>query len=158
MRENIIRSKQVSETNSYRDISESQSVSLKRIQLNKEELDQYLKQISSKDIKFLSMSGKITGEKATYSILIEETISETTVERKRKIQQPIKVRADLHIEDGIFLALSGEKMQPGKFYFVKALLNGEVVELPINVKRVVEGLSGLYQIVTDEDGDWGYNV
>lgn len=49
-------------------------------------------------------------------------------------------------------------MQPGDFFFEKVLVDGQIIEMPINVERVIDGVYGLYQIIYDEDGSWGYNV
>ena len=53
---------------------------------------------------------------------------------------------------------TGRKLKPGDFCFEKILINGELVEMPINVKTVIKGVGNLYQIITDEDGTWGYNI
>ena len=54
--------------------------------------------------------------------------------------------------------VTGRKLEPGDFFFEKVLMNGEFVDLPVNVKKVVNGVGNLYQIITDEDGTWGYNI
>lgn len=119
-------------------------MSLRHIQVDKQGLNAYLEEISNRDIKlkFISMSAKIFGKEGTYDILIEEAI-------------PSKVGVN---EEGVFVAFTGKKMQPGDFFFEKVLVDGQIIEMPINVERVIDGVYGLYQIIYDEDGSWGYNV
>lgn len=140
-------------------------MSLRHIQVDKQGLNAYLEDISNKDIKFISMSAKIFGKKGTYDILIEEAHSDSEIgvnlkglNVKKKLHEPAGIKASLHLEEGVFLALTGKKMQPGDFFFEKVLLDGRIIELPINVERVIDGVYGLYQIIYDEDGNWGYNV
>lgn len=140
-------------------------MSLRHIQVDKLGLEKYLKEIRSEDIKFISLSGKIIGNSATYDILIEEKHSPSEVgvnleglKVKKKLRKPAGIKAQLHMEEGVFLALTGKKMKPGDFFFGKVLLDGKVIELPINVERVIDGVHGLYQIIYDQDGSWGYNV
>lgn len=140
-------------------------MSLRHIQVDKQGLNAYLEDISNKDIKFISMSAKIFGKEGTYDILIEEAqlpskvgVNLEGLNVKRKLRESTGLKATIHLEEGVFLALTGKKMQPGDFFFEKVLLDRQIIEMPINVERVIDGVDGLYQIVIDRDGDWGYNV
>lgn len=140
-------------------------MSLRHIQLDKQGLNNYLQEMSSEDIKFFSMSAKIFGKEGTYDILIEEAqlpskvgVNIERVNVKKKLRESAGIKAELHLEKGVFLALTGKKMQPGDFFFEKVLLDRQIIEMPINVERVIDGVDGLYQIVIDKDGDFGYNV
>ena len=140
-------------------------ISLRYIQLDRKGLNDYLEEISCKDIQFISMSAKIFGKKGTYDILIEEPHSNSEIGAnleglnvKKKLRESTGVKATIQLEEGVFLALTGKKMQPGDFFFEKVLLDRQIIEMPINVERVIDGVDGLYQIVIDKDGDWGYNV
>ena len=137
-------------------------MSLRHIQVDKQGLNAYLEDISNKDIKFISMSAKIFGKEGTYDILIEEAQLPSKVgvnlEVRKKLREPVGIKAELHIEEGVFVAFTGKKMQPGDFFFEKVLVDGQIIEMPINVERVIDGVYGLYQIIYDEDGSWGYNV
>ena len=139
-------------------------MSLRHIQVDKQGLNAYLEEISNRDIKFISMSAKIFGKEGTYDILIEEAIpSKVGVNLEglnvwKKLREPVGIKAELHIEEGVFVAFTGKKMQPGDFFFEKVLVDGQIIEMPINVERVIDGVYGLYQIIYDEDGSWGYNV
>ena len=137
-------------------------MSLRHIQLDKQGLDTYLHEMIGKDIKFISLSAKIYGKNATYDILLKETQLPNKVTKpaelkvEDKLNKTVENKAKFELEEGVFLAFTGTKMQPGDFFFEKVLLDGEVVELPINVVKVVD--YGLYQIIYDSDGSWGYNV
>ncbi len=140
-------------------------MSLRHIQVDRKGLNDYLEEIGGKDIKFISMSAKIFGKEGTYDILIEEANSDSEIgvnlkglKVKKKLREPVGIKAEIHIEEGVFLALTGKKMQPGDFFFEKVLVDGQIIEMPINVERVIDGVYGLYQIIYDEDGSWGYNV
>ena len=137
-------------------------MSLRHIQVDKQGLNDYLEDISNKDIKFISMSAKIFGKEGIYDILIEEAHSDSEIgvnlEVRKKLREPVGIKAELHIEEGVFVAFTGKKMQPGDFFFEKVLVDGQIIEMPINVERVIDGVYGLYQIIYDEDGSWGYNV
>lgn len=140
-------------------------MSLRHIQVDRKGLNDYLEEIGGKDIKFISMSAKIFGKEGTYDILIEEAHSDSEIgvnlkglKVKKKLREPMGIKAEIHIEEGVFLALTGKKMQPGDFFFEKVLVDGQIIEMPINVERVIDGVYGLYQIIYDEDGSWGYNV
>lgn len=137
-------------------------MSLRHIQVDKQGLNAYLEDISNKDIKFISMSAKIFGKKGTYDILIEEARLDSEIavnlqglNVKKKLSG---IKATINLEEGVFIALTGKKMRPGDFFFETVLLDGQIIELPINVERVIDGVHGLYQIIYDEDGSWGYNV
>ena len=134
-------------------------MSLRHIQVDKQGLNDYLEDISNKDIKFISMSAKIFGKEGIYDILIEEAHSDSEIgvnlkglKVKKKLREPAGIKASLHLEEGVFLALTGKKMQPGDFFFEKVLVDGQIIEIPINVERVIDGVDGLYQIIYDEDG------
>lgn len=139
-------------------------MSLRHIQVDKQGLNAYLEEISNRDIKFISMSAKIFGKEGTYDILIEEAIPSKVgvnlegLNVRKKLREPVGIKAELHIEEGVFVAFTGKKMQPGDFFFEKVLVDGQIIEMPINVERVIDGVYGLYQIIYDEDGSWGYNV
>lgn len=140
-------------------------MSLRHIQVDKQGLNAYLEDISNKDIKFISMSAKIFGKKGTYDILIEEARLDSEIavnlqglNVKKKLREPSGIKATINLEEGVFIALTGKKMRPGDFFFETVLLDGQIIELPINVERVIDGVHGLYQIIYDEDGSWGYNV
>ena len=139
-------------------------MSLRNIQVDKQGLNAYLEEISNRDIKFISMSAKIFGKEGTYDILIEEAIPSKVgvnlegLNVRKKLREPVGIKAELHIEEGVFVAFTGKKMQPGDFFFEKVLVDGQIIEMPINVERVIDGVYGLYQIIYDEDGSWGYNV
>lgn len=139
-------------------------MSLRHIQADKQGLNAYLEEISNRDIKFISMSAKIFGKEGTYDILIEEAIPSKVgvnlegLNVRKKLREPVGIKAELHIEEGVFVAFTGKKMQPGDFFFEKVLVDGQIIEMPINVERVIDGVDGLYQIIYDEDGSWGYNV
>ena len=139
-------------------------MSLRHIQVDKHGLNAYLEEISNRDIKFISMSAKIFGKEGTYDILIEEAIPSKVgvnlegLNVRKKLREPVGIKAELHIEEGVFVAFTGKKMQPGDFFFEKVLVDGQIIEMPINVERVIDGVYGLYQIIYDEDGSWGYNV
>ena len=136
-------------------------MSLRHIQVDKQGLNAYLEEISNRDIKFISMSAKIFGKEGTYDILIEEAQLPSKVgvnNVRKKLREPVGIKAELHIEEGVFVAFTGKKMQPGDFFFEKVLVDGQIIEMPINVERVIDGVYGLYQIIYDEDGSWGYNV
>lgn len=141
-------------------------MSLRHIQVDKQGLNAYLEEISNRDIKlkFISMSAKIFGKEGTYDILIEEAIHSKVgvnlegLNVRKKLREPVGIKAELHIEEGVFVAFTGKKMQPGDFFFEKVLVDGQIIEMPINVERVIDGVYGLYQIIYDEDGSWGYNV
>lgn len=166
MREIVVRNGKVF----YKDELEPEIISkpemsLRHIQLDRKGLNDYLEKISGKDIQFISMSAKIFGKKGTYDILIEEAHSDSEIggnlqglNVKKKLREPTGIKATIHLEEGIFLALTGKKMNPGDFFFEKVLVDGQIIEMPINVERVIDGLHGLYQIIYDVDGDWGYNV
>lgn len=134
-------------------------MSLRHIQVDRKGLNDYLEEIGGKDIKFISMSAKIFGKESTYDILIEEANSDSEIgvklkglKVKKKLREPVGIKAEIHIEEGVFLALTGKKMQPGDFFFEKVLVDGQIIEMPINVERVIDGVYGLYQIIYDEDG------
>ena len=139
-------------------------MSLRHIQVDKQGLNAYLEEISNRDIKFISMSAKIFGKEGTYDILIEEAIPSKVgvnlegLNVRKKLRESTGLKAIIHLEEGVFLALTGKKMQPGDFFFEKVLLDRQIIEMPINVERVIDGVYGLYQIIYDEDGSWGYNV
>lgn len=140
-------------------------MSLRHIQVDKQGLMDYLNQISGKDVHFISMSAKIFGKKGTYDILIEEARLDSEIavnlqglNVKKKLREPSGIKATINLEEGVFIALTGKKMRPGDFFFETVLLDGQIIELPINVERVIDGVHGLYQIIYDEDGSWGYNV
>lgn len=139
-------------------------MSLRHIQVDKQGLNACLEEISNRDIKFISMSAKIFGKEGTYDILIEEAIPSKVgvnlegLNVRKKLREPVGIKAELHIEEGVFVAFTGKKMQPGDFFFEKVLVDGQIIEMPINVERVIDGVYGLYQIIYDEDGSWGYNV
>ena len=141
-------------------------MSLRHIQVDKQGLNDYLEDISNRDIKlkFISMSAKIFGKEGTYDILIEEAIPSKVgvnlegLNVRKKLRESTGLKAIIHLEEGVFLALTGKKMQPGDFFFEKVLLDRQIIEMPINVERVIDGVDDLYQIVIDRDGDWGYNV
>ena len=166
MREIVVRNGKVF----YKDELEPETISkpkisLRHIQLDRKGLNDYLEEISCKDIQFISMSAKIFGKKGTYDILIEEPHSNSKIGAnleglnvKKKLRESTGVKATIQLEEGVFLALTGKKMQPGDFFFEKVLLDRQIIEMPINVERVIDGVDGLYQIVIDKDGDWGYNV
>lgn len=141
------------------------NMSLRHIQVDKQGLMDYLNQISGKDVHFISMSAKIFGKKGTYDILIEEARLDSEIavnlqglNVKKKLREPSGIKATINLEEGVFIALTGKKMRPGDFFFETVLLDGQIIELPINVERVIDGVHGLYQIIYDEDGSWGYNV
>lgn len=154
----------------YKDELEPETISkpemsLRHVQLDRKGLNEYLEEISGKDLKFISMSAKIFGKEGTYDILIEEAqlpskvgVNLEGLNVKKKLRESTGLKATIHLEEGVFLALTGKKMQPGDFFFEKVLLDRQIIEMPINVERVIDGLDGLYQIVIDRDGDWGYNV
>ena len=81
---------------------------------------------------------------------------------RKKLREPVGIKAELHIEEGVFVAFTGKKMQPGDFFFEKVLVDGQIIEMPINVERASTAAEQprtiLYQIIYDEDGSWGYNV
>lgn len=140
-------------------------MSLRHIQVDKQGLNAYLEEISNRDIKFISMSAKIFGKEGTYDILIEQPqipskvgVNLEGLNVRKKLREPVGIKAELHIEEGVFVAFTGKKMQPGDFFFEKVLVDGQIIEMPINVERVIDGVYGLYQIIYDEDGSWGYNV
>lgn len=140
-------------------------MSLRHIQVDKQGLNAYLEEISNRDIKFISMSAKIFGKEGTYDILIEQPqipskvgVNLEGLNVRKKLREPVGIKAELHIEEGVFVAFTGKKMQPGDFFFEKVLVDGQIIEMPINVERVIDGVDGLYQIIYDEDGSWGYNV
>lgn len=145
--------------------SKPEKQNLRHIQVDRNGLDNFLKEVSLRhmNIRFISLSAKIFGKNATYDILIEEAYSTSEIgknlkETNNKVDPPKGIKAKILIEEGVFISFTGKKLKPGDFFFEKVLLDGRIIELPINVERVIDGVDGLYQIVTDADGTWGYNV
>ena len=150
------------------ELSKSNS-SLEHIQLDKDGLATYLSEICEGDGKFVTFSAKICGNQATYDIVIEKKDELTSSYSVPKEDVPIKGiekteelssinKTVIHIKKDAFLMFTGRKLKPGDFCFEKILINEELVEMPINVKTVINGAGNLYQIITDEDGTWGYNI
>lgn len=141
-------------------------MSLRHIQVDKQGLNAYLEEISNRDIKskyHKCLLYQIFWHSYLW-ILIEEAIPSKVgvnlegLNVRKKLREPVGIKAELHIEEGVFVAFTGKKMQPGDFFFEKVLVDGQIIEMPINVERVIDGVYGLYQIIYDEDGSWGYNV
>lgn len=166
MREIFVKNNEIvykENSNGREELSKSEP-SLEHIQLDKDGLAKYLNEMYDRESKFISLSAKICGNSATYDIIIEKTeeLSDTIPEismvgEREEITSSIN-KTTIHIKEGVFVAITGRKLKPGDFFFEKVLINGEFVDLPVNVKKVINGIGNLYQIVTDEDGTWGYNI
>ena len=130
-------------------------------QVDRKGLQTYLK--TCEETRFISLTAKIQGKNAVYNIWLENEKQVPNVEVNQSNLKPrenisLSVKVHLCFEDGDFIALTGKKMKSGDFFFGKVYCDGEIVELPINVERVIEGVNDLYQIIIDRDGTWGYNV
>ena len=125
------------------ELSKSNS-SLEHIQLDKDGLATYLSEICEGDGKFVTFS------------VPKEDVPIKGIEKTEELSSINKTV--IHIKKDAFLMFTGRKLKPGDFCFEKILINEELVEMPINVKTVINGAGNLYQIITDEDGTWGYNI
>ncbi len=149
-------------------LSKSEEASFEHIRLDKEGLTKYLNDMCDKEAKFISFSAKICGNSATYDIVIEKSeeltcVPNDVVDTNSLVGEVVNDTSSInktliHVTEGAFLVVTGRKLEPGDFFFEKVLMNGEFVDLPVNVKKVVNGVGNLYQIITDEDGTWGYNI
>ena len=76
--------------------------------------------------------------------------------QEEKSPTPIFKRECINLKDDEFITFFGKKMEVGKFYFCKALYQGEITDWGVDVEKVIN--MSTYQIIFDKDGTRGYNI
>ncbi len=108
---------------------------------------------TDKEIHFLYMpvSPNHTLEEAKKG---EKTVK--TSKNEEQLPTPIYKRECINLKDDEFITFFGKKMEVGKFYFCKALYQGEIIDWGVDVEKVIN--MSTYQIIFDKDGMRGYNI
>lgn len=108
---------------------------------------------TDKEIHFLymSVSPNHTLEEAKKG---EKTVK--TSKNEEQLPTPIYKRECINLKDDEFITFFGKKMEVGKFYFCKALYQGEIIDWGVDVEKVIN--MSTYQIIFDKDGMRGYNI
>lgn len=84
---------------------------------------------------------------------------EKTVKISKNEEQsptPIFKRESINLKEDEFITFLGKKMEVGKFYFCKALYQGEIIDWGVDVEKLIN--MSTYQIIFDRDGPSGYNI
>ena len=78
------------------------------------------------------------------------------VKNEEQSPTPIFKRECINLKEDEFITFFGKKMKVGKFYFCKALYQGEIIDWGVDVEKVIN--MSTYQIIFDKDGMRGYNI
>ena len=108
---------------------------------------------TDKEIHFLyiPVSPNHTREEAK-----QEEKTDITIKNEEQPPTLIFKRECINLKDGEFITFFGKKMEVGKFYFCKAIYQGEIIDWGVDVEKVIN--MSTYQIIFDKDGTCGYNI
>ena len=134
--------------------SNSSFSSLEEVHLKGSLFKDYLKGLSSEHFK--AAIGELKGNYAAYQIaFLGKNIK--VIKEEEKLEKIKKSIATIPKMKDRFIAITGKRLNPGDFFYGYVLLNGEIIDIAVNIKEAVE-IDGLYQIIIDEDGTVGYNI